>query len=281
MSFQNTQSNLFVSTQVTKELKIGRLSPEWWATAFSKYSTNFIYFHTGHKRKENWKAFTLMATMCLFKILYQIHLIPHRSQKNWNLEGFHLNDNQVPFQNTRQNLSISTQVTKEKKIGKLFKTLYQRYIRINNSCQLKKNKKIVSNEKQEKGSRCKLSSGPWWLSSHLWELSMLCMLLSSATQAMRRAEVDWGLVAGLEPQLFAHPAVNSYFSNTKPCLFQNSTPFLCFPVFKGKPSMCHNWSSSSNKIFTRPTPQSHYNMINATGGSQNGSRQFIFNLINQ
>ena len=172
VSFLNTLPNSSISTQVAKELKFGRLSPEWQPSAFSKYSTKFIYFHTGHKRK---------------------------------------------------------------KIGKLFKTLYQRYIRINNSCQLKKNKKIVSNEKQEKGSRCKLSSGPWWLSSHLWELSMLCMLLSSATQAMRRAEVDWGLVAGLEPQLFAHPAVNSYFSNTKPCLFQNSTPSFAFQSSKENP----------------------------------------------
>ena len=131
-----------------------------------------------------------MTTKCLFKIFYKIYLFPHRPQKKGKLKGLYIDGDQVSFQNTLPNLFVSTQVTKEKKIGKLFKRFYQRYIRINNSCQLKKNKKIVSNEKQEKGSRCKLSSGPWWLSSHLWELSMLCMLLSSATQAMRRAEVD-------------------------------------------------------------------------------------------
>ena len=72
----------------------------------------------------------------------------------------------MPFQNTRQNLSISTQVTKEKKIGKLFKTLYQRYIRINNSCQLKKNEKIVSymrNKKRAQGASYLLDHGGYLL----------------------------------------------------------------------------------------------------------------------
>ena len=35
-------------------------------------------------------------------------------------------------------------------------------IRINNSCQFQKNQQIVSNEIQDQGSRCMLSSGPWW-----------------------------------------------------------------------------------------------------------------------
>ena len=85
MSFQNTRPNLFVSTKVTKELKIGKLLPEWRPSAFSNlfvstkvikqlkiewlglewrpsafsiYLTKFICFHTGHKKTENWKAFT-------------------------------------------------------------------------------------------------------------------------------------------------------------------------------------------------------------------------------
>ena len=116
VTFQTTLPNLFVSTQVTKELKIGRLLREWRPSAFSKYSTKSICFHTGHRRTENWKAFTWMATKCcfkilyqidlfhkghkriehwkvftwmatkwLFKLLYQICLFPHRSQKNWKL----------------------------------------------------------------------------------------------------------------------------------------------------------------------------------------------------
>ena len=180
-----------------------------------------------------------MANKCLFKILNQIYLFPHRPQKKGKLKGFHLDGNHVSFLNTLPNSSISTQVAKElkfgrlspewqpsafskystkfiyfhtghkrKKIGKLFKTLYQRYIRMNNSCQLKKNKKIVSNEKQEKGSRCKLSSGPWWLSSHLWKLwyvrgSLPVMLLSSGTQAIgvQRLFEDWLLDIVLRSQL--------------------------------------------------------------------------------
>ena len=109
---QNTLPNLSISTEVTKELKFGRLSPEWRPGTFSKYSTIFIYFHKGKKRteifkaftwmankcllkilykifcfhrglkrKENWKSFILMATKCLFKILNQIHLFTHRPQK--------------------------------------------------------------------------------------------------------------------------------------------------------------------------------------------------------
>ena len=103
VSFQNTLPILSISTYVTKELNIGRLSPEWRPSAISKYSTKFIYFHTGHKRTENWKAFTWMATKCLFNILYQFYLFPHRSQKNWNLECFHLNGDQLPFLNTLPN----------------------------------------------------------------------------------------------------------------------------------------------------------------------------------
>ena len=118
VSFLNTISNLFISTKVTKEMKIGNLSPKWRLSVFSKYSPKFICFHKVHKRTENWKAFTWMATKCLFKficfhkghktiknwmawtwmatkcifnILNQIYLFPHRSQKNWKLESFHLN----------------------------------------------------------------------------------------------------------------------------------------------------------------------------------------------
>ena len=92
-----------------------------------------------------------MATKCLFKILYQIHLFPCRPQnkgklkdfhlngdqntlpnlsistevtKNLNLEGFHLNGDQVSFQNTPPNLSISTQVTKDLKFGRLSQNLF-------------------------------------------------------------------------------------------------------------------------------------------------------------
>ena len=119
VSFQKTLPNLFISTDATLELKIGKLSPEWRPSVFSKYSIKFIYFHKGDKRTENWKAFTWMATKCLFKILDQIYLFLQRSLKNWKLEGFHLAGNQVYFQNTLLNLFISTKVTKELKIRKL------------------------------------------------------------------------------------------------------------------------------------------------------------------
>ena len=56
--FQNTRPNLFVSTKVIKQLKIEWLGLEWRPSAFSIYLTKFICFHTGHKRTENWKAFT-------------------------------------------------------------------------------------------------------------------------------------------------------------------------------------------------------------------------------
>ena len=51
VSFQNTLPDLFVSGQVTKEVKIEKLSPEWRPSVFSKHSAIFI--HIGHKRKEN------------------------------------------------------------------------------------------------------------------------------------------------------------------------------------------------------------------------------------
>ena len=60
-----------------------------------------------------------MATKCVFKILYQIYLFPHRSQKKGKLKGFHLDGDQVPFQNTLPNLFVSTQATKERKIESL------------------------------------------------------------------------------------------------------------------------------------------------------------------
>ena len=44
--------------------------------------------------------------------------------KNLNLEGFHLNGDQVSFQNTPPNLSISTQVTKDLKFGRLSQNLF-------------------------------------------------------------------------------------------------------------------------------------------------------------
>ena len=43
-----------------------------------------------------------MSTKCLFKILYQMYLFLHRPQNNLKLEGFHLNGDKVPFQNTYQ-----------------------------------------------------------------------------------------------------------------------------------------------------------------------------------
>ena len=79
------------------------------------------FFYKGHKRMENWKAFTRMATKCLFKILDQIYLFPQRSQKNWKLEGFHLNGDQVYCQNTLLNLFISTKGSDIPKV--LFKVL--------------------------------------------------------------------------------------------------------------------------------------------------------------
>ena len=52
-AFQNTWPNLFISMQSKREWKIERLSPKWRQNVFSKYSTNSIFFHTGHKRMEN------------------------------------------------------------------------------------------------------------------------------------------------------------------------------------------------------------------------------------
>ena len=53
VTFQNTLPNLSISTQLTKKLKFGKLSPEWQPSAFSKYFTKYICFHTGQKRMEN------------------------------------------------------------------------------------------------------------------------------------------------------------------------------------------------------------------------------------
>ena len=89
MSFQNTRPNLYVSTKFTKELKIGKLLPEWRPSAF-------------------------------FKILSQINFFPQRSKKNGKLKGFHQNGDQVSFQNTRKNLFFSTKVTKKMKIERGF-----------------------------------------------------------------------------------------------------------------------------------------------------------------
>ena len=67
-----------------------------------------IYFHTGHKK---------MKIERLFKILDLIYLFPCSPQRNGKLKGFHLNGDQMPFQNTLPILSFSTQATKEWKIG--------------------------------------------------------------------------------------------------------------------------------------------------------------------
>ena len=114
VSFQNTRPNWFISTQVTKNWK-----------AFTRMATkclfkilNLIYLFP-HRSQKIKKAFTWMATKSLFKILNLIYLFPHRPQKNGKLKGFHLNGDQVPFQNTQPNLFVSTEVTKELKIGRL------------------------------------------------------------------------------------------------------------------------------------------------------------------
>ena len=100
VSFQKTLPNLFISTDATLELKIGKLSPGWRPTVFSKYSIKFIYFHKGDKRTENWKAFTWMATKCLFKILYQFYFFHtgHKRMENrlspeWRHSVFSKNSN--------------------------------------------------------------------------------------------------------------------------------------------------------------------------------------------
>ena len=46
----------------------------------------------------------------------QMYLFLHRPQNNLKLEGFHLNGDKVPFQNTLPNLFVSVQATKEWKI---------------------------------------------------------------------------------------------------------------------------------------------------------------------
>ena len=60
-----------------------------------------------------------MATKCLFKILYKVYLFPHRPKKKGKLKGFHIDGDQVSFQNTLPNLFVSTQVTKERKNERL------------------------------------------------------------------------------------------------------------------------------------------------------------------
>ena len=57
VSFQNTLPILSISTYVTKELKIGRLSPEWRPSAFSIYS-KILFISTQVTKTEIWKAFT-------------------------------------------------------------------------------------------------------------------------------------------------------------------------------------------------------------------------------
>ena len=121
VSFQNTQSNLFVSTQVTKEKNIERPSPVWRPSAFSKYSTKFICFHPGHKRKENWKSFTWMAT----KILHQNYLFPQRSQKTETWKAFTWMATKFLFKILHQiYLFISTQVTKDLKFWRLSQNIF-------------------------------------------------------------------------------------------------------------------------------------------------------------
>ena len=113
------QVQIYLFPHRRQKKKIERLSPWWRPSVFSKYLTKFICFQTGHKRTENWKAFTLIATKCLFKMPNQIYLFPHRSQKKRTLKGLHLYGDQVPFQNTLPNLFVSTQATEERKIESL------------------------------------------------------------------------------------------------------------------------------------------------------------------
>ena len=143
VSFQNTRPNWFISTQVTKNwkaftrmatkclfkiLNLIYLFPHrsqkikkaftWMATKCPFKILNLIYLFP-HRSQKIKKAFTWMATKSLFKILNLIYLFPHRPQKNGKLKGFHLNGDQVPFQNTQPNLFVSTEVKKELKIGRL------------------------------------------------------------------------------------------------------------------------------------------------------------------
>ena len=83
--FQNILQDLFVSTQATKERKIERPLHWWRPSVFSKYSTKFICFHTGHKRKKKWKAFT----KCFFLkfICFQTGLLTFCTSRGWTPKG--------------------------------------------------------------------------------------------------------------------------------------------------------------------------------------------------
>ena len=77
----------FIPSHPTKELKIWTLSPWWRQSVFSEYSTNLF--------------------------------VSTQATGKGKLKGFHLNGDQVPFQNILQNLFVSTQATKERKIERL------------------------------------------------------------------------------------------------------------------------------------------------------------------
>ena len=49
---------------------------------------------------------------------------PHRPKKKGELKGFHIDGDQVSFQNTLPNLFVSTQVTKERKIKRLSQSVF-------------------------------------------------------------------------------------------------------------------------------------------------------------
>ena len=253
-----------------------------------------------------------MANKCLFKILNQIYLFPHRPQKKGKLKGFHLDGDHVSLQNTLPNSSNSTQVTKETEIWKaftwmttkcLFKILGKIYLFPHRSQKKRKLESFLKHSTKDiyestilvNKSRIK-NCFKWNTRKGLkvqvifWTMvvifsfmgvvnAMYATFLSHASHAACRGWLRIGCWIG---------AATLRTSCSQFLFFQHQTLFV--PKFhplpllsglRGKPSMCHNWSNSSNKIFTRPTPQSHYNIINTTGGSPNGSRQFIFNLINQ
>ena len=228
--FQNTQPNLFISTQATKERKIERLSPWWQPCVFSKYSTKFIYFHTGRKRTEIWQAFTWMTTKCLFKILDKIYLFPHRSQKKRKLESF--------LKHSTKDIYESTILVNKSRIKNCFKWNTRKGLKV----QVIFWTMVVIFSFME-------------VTICMWVNTIYATFLSHASRAACRGWLRIGCWIG---------AATLRTSCSQFLFFQHQTLFV--PKFhplpllsglRGKPSMCHNWSSSSNKIFTRPTPQTH------------------------
>ena len=119
VSFPSTLENFTLDWNFLHNQRLWWLWQIWGVVWCNIRLWRFICFHTGHKRNEILKAFTWMSTKCLFKILYQMYLFLHRPQNNLKLEGFHLNGDKVPFQNTLPNLFVSVQATKEWKIERL------------------------------------------------------------------------------------------------------------------------------------------------------------------